>query len=364
MPDEVKLRGGTLLKTLALLVVVLAVVIALLEGGSRLLLSWQDNAVVGGGDAPIKTHDLSDLDAAFCMAPHVWWSLRPNLDAFRVEGRCWDRDVAFTFSTNSAGFRGKALRPEGKRVRVLALGDSITFGLGVEDDETWPEQLETSLNAGRDVAQYEVINTGVPGYTSFQGMRLLDKRGFGFGPAVVVACFGQNDCDSWEVRTDIEKAIDEEQAAKEKEQSTSDFFLLARRAVRQANRASAKEGEKKQRLTPGDFRSTLIQMRELCDEHGVHLIFVLWPQEWQVLEGNRERDHYEPLLVEVAHATGTLLVDLCDVFSGETEPLYADPVHGNAAGCRVAAIAIAEAVGRVLGDVQDSSTSQQETPSV
>jgi hypothetical protein len=48
-------------------------------------------------------------------------------------------------------------------------------------------------------------------------MRLLDKRGFGLGPAVVVACFGQNDFDLWDTKTDIEKAIDEEQAAKEKQ---------------------------------------------------------------------------------------------------------------------------------------------------
>lgn len=50
--------------------------------------------------------------------------------------------------------------------RILAIGDSTTFGWGVEDQQAWPAQLEAKLAArGREV---QVLNAGVPnlGYDS------------------------------------------------------------------------------------------------------------------------------------------------------------------------------------------------------
>jgi lysophospholipase L1-like esterase len=55
-------------------------------------------------------------------------------------------------------------KPDGT-LRVIALGDSWTFGVGVEAEETWPSQLEKALAAkGRTV---EVLNTGVSGYETY-----------------------------------------------------------------------------------------------------------------------------------------------------------------------------------------------------
>ena len=59
-------------------------------------------------------------------------------------------------TVNSLGFRGPELRE--RRVRVMTLGDSFTFGWGVNDDEPWPRVLERLL--GEDV---EVVNLGKSG---------------------------------------------------------------------------------------------------------------------------------------------------------------------------------------------------------
>ncbi|MFH1464026.1 MAG: SGNH/GDSL hydrolase family protein [Pseudomonadota bacterium] len=51
--------------------------------------------------------------------------------------------------------------------RLLAIGDSVTFGWGVEGDQTWPARLQARLAAaGRAV---EVLNAGVPAQT-LEGM--------------------------------------------------------------------------------------------------------------------------------------------------------------------------------------------------
>jgi acyl-CoA thioesterase I len=55
---------------------------------------------------------------------------------------------------------------------LLALGDSLTAGLGLEASQAFPAQLEKALKAaGHDVA---VINAGVSGDTALQGAERLD----------------------------------------------------------------------------------------------------------------------------------------------------------------------------------------------
>lgn len=57
----------------------------------------------------------------------------------------WPEETAYSASFNSLGCRG----PEPRNVdapAIVCMGDSITFGLGVEDDETWPAHLDRRLH--------------------------------------------------------------------------------------------------------------------------------------------------------------------------------------------------------------------------
>jgi lysophospholipase L1-like esterase len=71
-------------------------------------------------------------------------------------------EFSSTIKTNSMGFRDREFASKklaGKR--ILAIGDSFTFGWGVEAEESWPKVLETRLrSAGFEV---EVANLGKPG---------------------------------------------------------------------------------------------------------------------------------------------------------------------------------------------------------
>jgi len=83
------------------------------------------------------------------------------------------RDFRYEIHTNSLGLRGADLRASGGE-RVLLLGDSYTFGAGVDDDETFAAQLQRILGQqGRD--GWEVVNAGVPGYGAMQS-RLFAQR--------------------------------------------------------------------------------------------------------------------------------------------------------------------------------------------
>jgi len=89
--------------------------------------------------------------------------LRPNLSVRKAFG---GHERVVTVTTNTFGLRGAELpaaKPAGTR-RILALGDSFTFGDAVQMEETWPQQLEARLNGGGVARPYEVVNAGVGGY--------------------------------------------------------------------------------------------------------------------------------------------------------------------------------------------------------
>jgi lysophospholipase L1-like esterase len=95
---------------------------------------------------------------------------------------------------NSHGLRGKETsypKPIGKK-RVLVLGDSVTFGWGVSDGETFPEKMEPLLVSATGES-WEVINSGVNGYNTQQEEAYFRREGIRYDPDVVVLVYVSND---------------------------------------------------------------------------------------------------------------------------------------------------------------------------
>ncbi len=85
---------------------------------------------------------------------------------------------------NEHGFRSwqkMAPRPSPGVTRVVTLGDSQTFGFGVLANQSYSAVAGRRLGFG-----WEVLNTGVNGYTSLNVYRLLLKRIHAFEPHVIV----------------------------------------------------------------------------------------------------------------------------------------------------------------------------------
>ena len=73
---------------------------------------------------------------------------------------------------------------------VLVLGDSLTTGYGLEQDESFPVQLEERLrSAGYDV---NVINAGVSGDTTAGGLARIEWA-LADQPDIVIVALGAND---------------------------------------------------------------------------------------------------------------------------------------------------------------------------
>src|SRR5258708_420560 len=77
-----------------------------------------------------------------------------------------------------------------KRPLIVCFGDSLTAGYGTEPGKSYPDYLQTDLDAKG--YQYRVVNEGVSGNTTKDGVQRVDDV-VAMKPAVVVVEFGGND---------------------------------------------------------------------------------------------------------------------------------------------------------------------------
>lgn len=94
---------------------------------------------------------------------------------------------------NRYGLRdGEISKDKKNAIRLLLLGDSVTFGWGVNQEEIFPEVLEKMLNQN-SLNKIEVINSGVGGYNIYQESQYFLTEGIYFNPDMVMLLFANND---------------------------------------------------------------------------------------------------------------------------------------------------------------------------
>lgn len=97
---------------------------------------------------------------------------------------------------------GEGLRPYARRidpgtlaahVRIVALGDSITHGMSLQQEETYPHLLSRLLQSHCRGQTITVVNAGIAGQTAVQGYQRLWRDVIRYRPHVTLIAFGLND---------------------------------------------------------------------------------------------------------------------------------------------------------------------------
>ncbi len=98
----------------------------------------------------------------------------------------------YSFSHDSMGMRmtGFTDRKNAAK-RILLLGDSFAYGVGVDDNQTFAYLIERNLSQGG--FPVAVINAGHPGKGTAYALRLFELKGHDLKPNVTVLCFFSND---------------------------------------------------------------------------------------------------------------------------------------------------------------------------
>jgi lysophospholipase L1-like esterase len=295
----------------------------------------------------------------FRADPGLGWALSPGYRGVRLE----DHSRVPT-TTNALGFRG----PEwdatrlGSELRVLVLGDSCTFGLGVADDETFPAQLESLLRArGVEAA---VFNAGVPGYNTAREALVFERLADRVQPQLVIVTWLPNDAlpplEYVEVRDgylvkDVERYEKWRNRIDNRGLSRSALYRFVRirgRILRE--RIGARDRAWQEKLRPAALRASTDALQRIDSrsrEIGAETLLVLLPRREQ-LDGSLASASLAHVAA-FARARGMRVVDLLQIWSEaavDTRALFLnDNVHLNAQGYREMARVVADATAAQTG---------------
>jgi lysophospholipase L1-like esterase len=275
---------------------------------------------------------------------------------------------------NALGLRGREvpLVPEAGVHRVLALGDSTTFGEGLAEEDAFPVQLERELNA-RGGERWEVLNAGVQGYNTEGELGFLRTRGLAMRPETIVVGFNLNDFDYCPVIGPLGVLTRDRgvRVSRWSPANLSEFYLVIRWLLLTRGRFLGAKLGGEAALTPkpeqrfGDFDravstirkryyanptddrwqvmvSSLHGLGEVARTNGLPLIIAIIPDGDQLETPDPSLQPQEKVLAICADAELDCL-DLYPAFvaAGGTG-LHLDIMHPNAAGQRVVAHALAD----------------------
>lgn len=143
----------------------------------------------------IRTRAVAWLEN-FEEARYIQYKLKPNIDALAVNPfNKIDsaKNITFRITSNSEGFRTREfIARRSGTLRIVSIGDSSTFGWGVNAASTWQFLLEQRLSRRLD-KDVEVFSLGMPGYTTLHGLNVLRHYGWKLEPDILIISFGSND---------------------------------------------------------------------------------------------------------------------------------------------------------------------------
>ncbi len=267
--------------------------------------------------------------------PEISYELKPSIaeKAFRN-----------TVTTNSLGFRSPEI-VQGKPL-IAVLGDSITFGYGVADSETFPARLQIKLDD-----RYQVLNAGVPGYNLLQETATYEKKIAALKPSALVLTFFWNDLD--ENKTIAMLAPDGNIVPRGQpwkgvtcnpieeglmgwipgrcwlDLHSALYRALKKTVSRRTEQANLAQQREESRATPftetATERSLTVYAETLARltkdlPAGMPRLFVIWPEKFLHLT-------YRPRLRAIAEANGFRVLDLYEVFGNSAKTLSWDTVH-------------------------------------
>lgn len=94
---------------------------------------------------------------------------------------------------NSMGLRDKEYPFDHESYRIIIMGDSFTYGLGLKNSNSWPKKTEQYLH-DKGYNNIEILNGGIPDTNTRQQVAFFNKYTCDYKPDMVIIGFIINDC--------------------------------------------------------------------------------------------------------------------------------------------------------------------------
>ncbi len=264
--------------------------------------------------------------------PVVFWSPQPGYRGEFMGG---------SVTINRLGLRGDEVAPGrlARGRRLLMFGDSITFGYGVGDADTYPHQLGLRL-AERNV---EVVNAGVTGFTSHQVLGYARRYLPQLQPDVVSVCIGWNDGNQ-RTADDRESARRLAMARGFEDELDSLYLYRAVKSLylRAGLRAAASRTARTvARVSLPQYRENLAALVDEARRGGARVVFVELPRRKEPGGGTGRDTPYAAALAETARALDVPLFGVGDLGIATTRDSttedFIDSLHFSPAGAALMA---------------------------
>ncbi|MDH4222408.1 MAG: SGNH/GDSL hydrolase family protein [candidate division Zixibacteria bacterium] len=280
----------------------------------------------------------------------LFWRIRPNQS---IKGKFFMDGV---YHINSKGYRDYEFTDNKTKnmTRIIIMGNSCTFGWNVDLEETYAKILEKLLNQNLPETGYEVINAGMTGYSTYQGLRLLKREILKLHPDIILISYGWNDmCPS--------ERVDKEQKFPPQWILNLDDFLSFSRfysflkfevmTLLKYGKNTSREKSLVYRVSIEDYLANLGEMARIAKEAGIKVMFLSTPVSSARIflgPGKTSKPHiankyYNNALKDFSPRINVPLIDVATLFDGRGD-LYdngrEEYIHYNAKGHQVIAEAI------------------------
>ncbi len=278
----------------------------------------------------------------------LFWTLRPNLD---LDARNyltpseWGEPPAFTIRTNDLGLRMEDVPRKKNGARIICVGNSCTFGWGVDGTDAWPAQLGELIRSKAGAGNVEVWNAGIPGFTSYQGRRFFDEQVVAWKPDVAIISFGFNDSrkaalTDHELRRRLDSIAGRlgAYASRLHAYRFLEGFLRKRKPPVQAEKNTP-------RVTVAEYGANLTGIVRTAGREGITpvLLALIMPEPYHD-EMKRVAASESVILIEPMPAVFAAGEDLAGTVGDTRRTVFTDPIHMNHTGNRI----VAMYVGRIL----------------
>jgi len=256
--------------------------------------------------------------------------------------------------TNELGLRDGPYRADAEK-KVLLLGDSVSLGLFLPINANFASLAESALQEGDPERVYEIVNSGISGFSTFQELRYLRLRGLKLRPDVVVVQFCLNDVvERYHTLAEygggnVFMGVDTRRHAQGLYgwfvRNSVAFEVLSRALQR---RAVAREEYIVDNLAKDSLKEPLERawsraldelagIQRICKEAGIPLLVLVTPYKFQLADPEGLRQPQDRILAW-GKAQGVPVVDLLPSFAkAKSQRLFRDGNHFAEEGHQLAA---------------------------
>jgi len=280
----------------------------------------------------------------FIPDPVTLWRVNPALRSLNESRRLHypPRQMARSY----IGFSGEEVKPEGT-FRILCLGDSQAVASADRNNDKWhsySKYLEKALRLTFPRRKLDVVNGGAPGFSSYQGVRLLRRVVGDMRPDVVVLAYGYHDSNLFLSMDHTVLTDSPFVALARRVLYRSQLFIVARKVVMPVQGQAydrSREHFIYQRVPPYLYLRNYEDFMELARRHRFRLVILLQPHPAALPDESVRSAPYREAALRFARTYDLPVADCFGAFEKvkgrENDALFTDVIHMSSRGHMICA---------------------------